>query len=258
MVCLTSRVQMDEINLHENFISDLLGNIGDISALTNIVAKYGTHYYTSADMGGKLTIATSTSQQASSVMSQTQLKQSTQASFSAKVSGWGFNADAAGEYAASIGLDTSTQASFEGNSTHSSVMSYGGAPGSFGPQGGAGSAPNNWADWAGTVDLLPIPVNYQVDRVYNLLATNMNFSYQGFSIPQQWQAAEIAYYEGYATSYYSGISLPPCNTLYQLIGKNTHFTLHLCILKCANINVIQSTELQSPDVSFIQIWVGFE
>lgn len=120
------------------------------------------------------------------------------------MSGWGANIEAAGSYAASTDADTSNQMAYESNSTHTSVISYGGAPGSFGPPGGNGNAPSNWADWAGTVDLLPIPLDYKVDRVYNLL---LKYLIDGVNVSAQWAEAEIVYYDSYASEYYASKSL---------------------------------------------------
>jgi len=44
------------------------------------------------------------------------------------------------------------------------VYSYGGIAGSFGPE-----LTTSWSQWAETVDLLPVPVNYKVGLIYNLI-----------------------------------------------------------------------------------------
>ncbi len=63
---------------------------------------------------------------------------------------------------------------FESESSSSYIMSYGGAPGTFGPTNP--NDPANWGSWAQTVDLLPIPINYEVKRyVQYLIATLSRF-----------------------------------------------------------------------------------
>ncbi len=78
-------------------------------------------------------IITTTQQEGSSSTQQSMQEQSS-ISFQAAVSGWGQSADASAAYSNSINRDTDAQQSFESSSTKSSIITYGGAPGSFGPQ----------------------------------------------------------------------------------------------------------------------------
>lgn len=68
--------------LHPAFLNDLLDHR---EHLLPIVEKYGTHYYTSADMGGKLVMMSSISTSLTSSTSSRSVQQSTKMSFSAKV-----------------------------------------------------------------------------------------------------------------------------------------------------------------------------
>lgn len=179
--------------------------MANIEDLTPVVARYGTHYYTSADMGGSLLVTTSTSHTATATMTNTERQVAAQASFSAKVSGYGANVDAASQFGLNTDVNQDTQDSFESNSTHSYVISYGGAPGSFGPPGGAGSAPTNWADWAGTVDLLPVPVQYKVDRIVNILSAKIPYPVNGLNVTQKWLEAEANFYFTFVKAYQSGM-----------------------------------------------------
>lgn len=142
-------------------------------------------------MGGKLTMTMSTEYSLSSQFNSAQMSEMATYSFSAAVSGWGVSASAAGSYAESVTDSSSSQTQFEQQTTKSSIITYGGAPGSFGPAGGSGNdAPANWGDWAQTVDLLPVPIAYSLDRIYNVLPDEYKPS---------WLTAESIYYEAYAS-----------------------------------------------------------
>ena len=190
--CLTSKVQLTDINFHPNFLADLNNAISDSDAMIALVEKYGTHYYTSANMGGKLVMTTSTSSSKAATTSESSTTKAVQISFSAKVSGYGANADAAGSYSKATSENDAAQSDFESSSTHSSIISYGGAPGSFGPSGGDGTGASNWGDWAQTVDLQPVPLDYQLARIGTLF-TGMTIA--GNDVTEAWQDAEFSYYQ---------------------------------------------------------------
>lgn len=112
-------------------------------------------------------------------------------SFSASVSGWGVSGSAAADYANSVSDSSSAQSQFEASTSKSTIITYGGAPGSFGPSGGTSTdAPGNWGDWAQTVDLLPVPIEYTLDRIYNILPDQYK---------QLWQEGEDLFYTSYSS-----------------------------------------------------------
>lgn len=80
--CLTTRVHMKTPTLHPTFMADLLQNRNNLGP---VVQKYGTHYYLSAEMGGKLVMMSSISRSLTSSTSSSSVDQSTKMSFSAKV-----------------------------------------------------------------------------------------------------------------------------------------------------------------------------
>lgn len=194
--CLTYRAKISRKNLHPQFVLDLMYATldGSTTAMLSVVKKYGTHYYTSADMGGKLTMTTSTTMTTDTFSSSISTEKAVEASMSAKVSGWGANAEAAASFSKASSGTEEFQSTFESTSTHSSIIAYGGAPGSFGPPGSDGA--QNWGDWSQTVDLQPVAVSFQVDRIYNLLSS---FSLGGINVSTLWQNAESMYYGSYVS-----------------------------------------------------------
>jgi hypothetical protein len=113
-------------------------------------------------------------------------------SFSASASGWGLSASASGSYSDSIGQNSQTQSSFESSSNKSFIITYGGAPGSFGPNSAAGddsaAGAADWGAWARTVDLQPVPVNYALAPIGSILP---KYWANASSV---WYAAETALY----------------------------------------------------------------
>ena len=126
-----------------------------------LFAKYGTHYYRKAVLGGKLVQISSTSHSYTSSKSESEYNDRVQAGFSASAGGWGISASASGDYSQQEQGKRSEQAQYEENTSKSSIISYGGAPGSFGPSKDSSSA-GDWGEWAKTTDLLPVPITYQL------------------------------------------------------------------------------------------------
>lgn len=97
-----------------------------------VVQKYGTHYYTRADMGGKLTQVSSIQESYFSSQSTVETSNAVQTSFGASVSGYGQSASGSVSYAQTKTDNTDQQAEYESKTTKSSVIHKGRAPGSFG------------------------------------------------------------------------------------------------------------------------------
>lgn len=86
-------------------------------------------------------------------------------------------------------------------------MTYGGAPGAYGPAEDSG--PSSFGDWAATVDLLPVPIDYKLAAVGDIIPKewitpfNVSVSYISyifkflfsfFDSLYLWAQAEILYY----------------------------------------------------------------
>ena len=156
-----------------------------------MVQNFGTHYYTKADMGGKLTQISSMQDNYFFSQSSTETSNSMEMSFGASVSGYGNAASASVSYATTQTDDTSQQSEHESKTTKSSIITKGGAPGAFGPAEDNNAAPSTWSDWARSVDQLPVPINYQLALIYHVLP-QANNSY-GVPIPDCWLAGLLTY-----------------------------------------------------------------
>lgn len=149
------------------------------------------------ELGGKLTMAISTSSSSGETDTSQSDSLSASYSFKAAASGFGVSASAAGDYASAKSTQNTNQTDFQSRSSKSSIITYGGAPGSFGPEtddGGSSSAPSSWGEWAQTVDLRPVPIEFTLDRIYNLFPDTPEYS----QLRAQWLAAELAFYSNTA------------------------------------------------------------
>ena len=182
-------------------------------------------------MGGKLTMTMSTSHSMVGSVDSSSFSTMASRSFSASVSGWGASASAAANYADSISDSSSSQSQFESSTSKSSIITYGGAPGSFGPSGGTSTdAPGNWGDWAQTVDLLPVPVRYTLDRVYNILPAQ----YQPL-----WLQGEELYYTSFSSTYLFFLFFFLANFMFaDAIGFDNQYTLEITYSVTAYMGLI--------------------
>lgn len=51
--------------------------------------------------------------------------------------------------------------------SYSQLYSYGGAPGAYGPSYDSG--PDSFGEWATTVDLLPVPIDYSLGAIGDII-----------------------------------------------------------------------------------------
>lgn len=143
-------------------------------------------------------------------------------SFNTAVGGDGVSAEAAGSYASSRSNSKATQDDFELRSTKSSIITYGGAPGSFGPEsdqsGASTNAPSSWGAWAETVDLLPVPIDFTLGRVYDILEQLDS------NIQARWLSAEKNFYGNMASmSHFASHKFIMCDLLIQNSYPNLGF-----------------------------------
>jgi hypothetical protein len=189
--CSTSKVQMNKITFHPQFLSELASasTIDDFVALIN---KYGTHYYKRATLGGKLKQVTTLEKSYFEKKSNSDIKAHTERSFGGSVSYKAFSVN--GDYSDTSDSQTtsSSREEHEQNSYSSTVITYGGPPGSFGPA--YSEAPSNFGDWASSVDLLPIPIDYELESISTLLPSTWKAkpsnSTSNQTVRQMWIEAE--------------------------------------------------------------------
>jgi organic hydroperoxide reductase OsmC/OhrA len=191
-VCITSKVQMVKHTFHPVFLKDL-SRVTSVTDMLPLLYKYGTHFYHRASLGGRLRQITSISKSMSNTKKSSEVSQHAAWSFSAAVSVPAFSAS--GNYAGSkdVTVTEDQQQEFEQESIRSSILTYGGAPGSFGPTTAA-NVPTDFGSWAETVDLLPIPVKYELEQISQVIPPSWK-SVNDLSLRQLWLEAEDVYYK---------------------------------------------------------------
>lgn len=189
--CETSKVQLGpSYSFHPRFLEDLAG-VKNVGQMKSVIKKYGTHIYSSAVLGGRLRQVTTITKDTHSSKSKEELSESASLSFSASVSSPVFSAS--GSFSGSVDSSSSTekQGEYQDNSFRSTVLTYGGPPGSFGPT--TSDAPSNFGDWASNIDLLPVPIHYTLRPIYNIIPDSWKIKLDTgvlTSVRQTWNDAE--------------------------------------------------------------------
>jgi len=163
--CLSARAKVNTPPLTLTFRTDIARMVDPDSAqpgdftCTDFVKRYGGFSYTKTDMGGWIEQTSSTSSVYASSVSTSDVQGSASSGFSVAISA-NAGPKASGSFSASDSKDkttTTTQnvtSAYDQSTTKSSLRSYGGAPGSFGPD-----LSTTWSSWASTVDQVPVPVD---------------------------------------------------------------------------------------------------
>ncbi|KYR00895.1 hypothetical protein DLAC_02957 [Tieghemostelium lacteum] len=165
--CQTTKVQLDGSRLpfHKNFLKDL-AEADTVERMRLVVKKYGQVYAKSADMGGRLTSVTVVSHESQNSYTTSDTEKHTELEFSIQVSAPILSVS--GDV--SVGIDNKIseerQQQFSKDSNRSTIITYGGPSGAYGPDI-FGS--NNFGSWASSVDLLPVPIRKQYDLIVNLI-----------------------------------------------------------------------------------------
>jgi hypothetical protein len=165
--CISSNAEMKKYTFHPVFLTDLsqVASLNDVLRLFN---KYGTHYYKKASLGGKLKQITSVDDTFEKSSTEQEMSEQSRLQFSAGVSGLDiFSASFSSSYSLQEESSFEQQREFQTSTSRSRIITYGGAPGSFGPS--SNEAPSNFGDWAATVDLLPVPVQYELGRIDEII-----------------------------------------------------------------------------------------
>ena len=187
--CETSKVKMTKNTFHPSFLEDL-AQARTSDDYLKLVKRYGTHYYKRATLGGKLKQITAMSKTLSKSKTEQEQSQSAQRSFGASISSPVFSVS--GDYSDSSdsSVKGSDQQEFENQSSRSTVITYGGPPGSFGPS--TSDAPSNFGDWASNIDLLPVPIDYELESITSIIPDEWKLP-DGTSIKSMWNQSALEY-----------------------------------------------------------------
>ncbi|KAF2068486.1 hypothetical protein CYY_010189, partial [Polysphondylium violaceum] len=193
LVCKSSYIEMDEkkISLHPKLL-DELDDIKGVSEMIQLVRKHGTHFYKKTFLGGKLTQLTITESSRVSEENESEWTESAAASLSASISGPSFSLGGTASSTQDKSQSTEQQQEKEASSTVTRVLVYGGTPAAFSPAEDGQSSPG-FKEWAESIDVLPIPVDYQLYPI-RVLFNSLWINKHGINISQVWTEAEFDYY----------------------------------------------------------------
>ncbi|KYR01390.1 hypothetical protein DLAC_01979 [Tieghemostelium lacteum] len=184
--CYSAKVELVKNTFHPIFLQDI-GSANDAVEMLPFLEKYGTYYYKNAVMGGKLS---QISIMDSSFESQTQsqeLEQHSKISFSGSVKAPMFKANFDYKESNDYQVSFDSHNEYEQKSSRSTLITHGGAPASFNP---SGDGVSNYDDWASSVDLLPVPVDYKLARIYDLIPKDWKSKNGSTYIHDLWDQAE--------------------------------------------------------------------
>jgi len=192
--CSTSKVQVNSYTFHPGFLKDLAA-VTDNTTMMALMKKYGTYFYDNVVLGGKLKQVTILDQNFESQRSRNELVQNAQKSFSGTVSAPMFSGSGGYDSSIDSSIDSDHQSKFESSSQRTTVITYGGPPGSFGPA--LSNAPTNFGDWARSVDKLPVPIEYELRPISDIISNAWHINYYNCStsVLDVWKKVEPDYYD---------------------------------------------------------------
>ncbi|KAF2071216.1 hypothetical protein CYY_007468 [Polysphondylium violaceum] len=185
--------------------------------LVQVVKNYGSGFYKSATLGGKLEQLSVVDNSYEKSSSSQETESNHDWSFSASVSKGIFKGSA--KYHGSIEnkKSSSQMQEFVKNSKRSTLTISGGAPGSYGED-----EPNAFETWADSLDKLPVPIEGEVRYVADILPTNWYFK-NNISVKDLWADAELLIFKDIykqAKFKYTDPSDPKVEYLIDHLGKN--------------------------------------
>jgi hypothetical protein len=210
------KVEMNSVNFHPQFLAELAKVDTSEKALA-MMEKYGTHFYKSAILGGKLSVMSVVDKSLEQQSGASHISQQSELSFRAGVSAPVLNVR--GEFSASPehSIDEASRDEFEQSSTRSSVITSGGAPASFAPGSdkSSSSTPSSFSgpslfrwfavisgrliialEWAQSVDLVPVPVEFELKSIYSIIPPDWKVGVT--PVKKLWGYGELEYKQKYA------------------------------------------------------------
>eukprot|EP01132_Coremiostelium_polycephalum_P009062 gene9062-11100_t len=191
IMCSISQVTLNEHVFSPNFLQDI-SKAETIREYISLIQKYGTHYYSSATLGGNLRQITVTSESTDSTERKNSVSKKVAKEMSAKVSSPVFGVS--GSYSDSKDADTNEESmsEFRKKTSKTNLLIYGGQPGAYSP---SYSDTNLFGNWADSIDQLPIPIKYKLEPIRAIIPNTWRTPSGNISVVQQWTDAEELYYE---------------------------------------------------------------
>eukprot|EP01133_Synstelium_polycarpum_P011976 gene11976-13973_t len=191
--CFIYNVELNpnELKFSLNFLRDIAIS-STVDDFLRLIGKYGTHYYKSSILGGSLKQITTISEQDIKEIGSKEVEDHSSKSLSITVSSPKLNVHSKYSDSQSKTTKEDTERKLNEKTSKSSIITYGGAPGSYGPSKGDG--PTTFGEWAKTIDMLPIPVNPRLEAIRNIIPRSWKTP-DHKPVLSQWMSAENLYYQ---------------------------------------------------------------
>eukprot|EP01132_Coremiostelium_polycephalum_P011916 gene11916-14571_t len=174
--CTTSVIQMsDNYSFHPLFLQ-ALSKVVDIEDMINVISRFGTHFYKKSIMGGKLLQVTSSSSIGKDTKSQNDWKESSKRSFAVGIGSKFLGGSASATETQDSNLKTEENFNFQKDSKRTQIITYGGSLGAYGPSKFTGES--NFENFGETVDLQPVPVDYDLMAIRNIIPLSWNLKHR--------------------------------------------------------------------------------
>ncbi|KAF2077652.1 hypothetical protein CYY_001039 [Polysphondylium violaceum] len=209
--CETSKVNLvGPIRFHPRFIKDLAATfikndslelkdlyVKTVDRMKGVVRTFGTAYYTSATLGGKLEQVSVVSRTFERSKTSQEIDRSMDMSFSVSASSKILPVRGSASMSGSIDSKTSRedQDEYEKSSKRSTLIVSGGQPGSYGEDDF-----NSLHTWARTIDMIPFPIDYKAGKVADIIPKDwylFSNNYQNISASDVWTDAEFEILKDY-------------------------------------------------------------
>ncbi|KAF2077731.1 hypothetical protein CYY_000978 [Polysphondylium violaceum] len=218
-----SSKESNRIALHPNLLKSL-SEVEDVEGVVELVKMYGTHYYISTYLGGKLSQLTIAKSSDATSEKESSYSSSAAASLSASVNSPSFSVSASVSGSLDSSNDENEAKSNSESSTTSRILTYGGVPAAFSPAQDGESSPT-YSDWSSTIDLLPVPIDYRLAPIRDLISdTWFSKNNNETNLQQLWLSAEDIYYA--MNNFDPGFSTDSFSIIFELdvIDGSTSFT----------------------------------
>ncbi|KYR01160.1 hypothetical protein DLAC_02269 [Tieghemostelium lacteum] len=184
--CVSSKVHFNEYKFSQGFLKDVSKAV-NVSTMVDVIRKYGSYYYKSATLGGTVAQLTVVKSSSMNDMESIDVTKHAEMSFQASLSARVFSVSAGYSNSIDSNVQESVQNDYVANTTRTTVISKGGPPGSFNP---SKTGSGDFVYWAQSVDLLPVPVDYQLGLISQIIPASWTVKNSNETIKKLWENAE--------------------------------------------------------------------
>eukprot|EP01132_Coremiostelium_polycephalum_P001335 gene1335-1682_t len=189
--CTVSSIEMVEHTFHPEFIKGLK-DCNSLEDFYLMIVKYGTHFYRNAVLGGRLSQVTATEDISTQKTSSREWQKSADRSFNLGLSYGALSGSVSYQNSLDSTVSAEQLEDHESKSFRSSIITYGGSLGAYGPTGQY-DLPPDYSEWAESVSALPVPIKYGLQPIRSILNKQWKTA-SGLNIATTWEEAEKLFY----------------------------------------------------------------